>query len=214
MGHTTLNCKLVLAMLILGLALARTASASTVTIDFDGLSGGDGSPFTSYMEYGFTVTAITNNWLVAQDGGNPGPFIYFLAQPNQVITATIAVTEGGSQFSFNSIDLYSSITTIPYTFTGLLNGNQVFSVSGVVPLTFGNFETVMNPYSADHIDTLDVTLTNSPGSCCRNPMGLDNIVLTPAAATSEPSSLLLLGSGIAALSAVRRKATGKGRGSR
>ena len=56
----------------------------------------------------------------------------------------------------------------------------------------------MNPYSSDSIDTLDVTLTNSARSTS-NPMGLDNIVVTPAASTPEPASLLLVVSGIATL---------------
>ena len=65
------------------------------------------------MEFGFTVTALTNDWVVGQNYGNPAPFIYFVAQPNQMLTETIAVTEGSGKFRFNSIDLYSSITTNP-----------------------------------------------------------------------------------------------------
>jgi hypothetical protein len=62
-------------------------------------------------------------------------------------------------------------------------------VFGEVGLTFGNFSTVLNPDSSASIDTLDVLLTNDPGPCCSNPMGLDNIVLTPSAITPEPISL-------------------------
>jgi hypothetical protein len=148
-------------LFLLFLILGHAASASNITIDFNGISGSDGSPFTSYMESGFTVSAVTNQWLVAQSGGNPGPFIYFLAQPSDVITAAIEVTDGGMPFKFDSIDLYSSITPIPYTFVGLLNNNVVFTVSGTVPNTFGNFATVLNPDANFTIDTLEVSLTNS-----------------------------------------------------
>jgi hypothetical protein len=186
---------LVLSFLLLG----HAASASNITIDFNGISGGDGSPFMIYMESGFTVSPVTNQWLVGQSGGNPGPFIYFVAQPSDMITATIQVTDGGAPFKFDSIDLYSSITPIPYTFVGLLDGNVVFTVDGTVPNTFGNFATVLNPDANLTIDTLDVSLTNSPGPCCSNPMGLDNIVLTTAANTPEPASLALVLTGVGGL---------------
>lgn len=199
------NLKVVLALEILLVSvLAHVALASNITIDFNKISGTDGSSFTSYMEFGFTVTALTNDWVVGQNYGNPPPFIYFVAQPNQTLTETIAVTDGGAKFNFSSIDLYSSITTIPYTFTGFLGQNQVFTASGVVPNTFGNFATVLNPYSTVKIDTLDVTLTDAAPPCCSNPMGLDNIVLTPAT-TPEPASVLLIVSGIATLRLSQRR---------
>lgn len=200
MRNRLLNLKVVLAVVILLVSiLSHVALASNITIDFNGLFGADGSPFTNYTEFGSLVSAVSNNWLVGQNYGNPAPFIYFVAQPQQMITATIAVTDGGAPFTFSSIDLYSSITTIPYTFTGFIGGNQVFTVSGEVPHTFGNFARVMNPYSSDSIDTLDVTLTNSTPPCCSNPMGLDNIVVATAASTPEPANLLLFVSGIASL---------------
>jgi hypothetical protein len=213
MGRKLPNLKMVLAVVILLVsALSHVTLASNITIDFNGISGADGSPFTSYMEFGFTVTAaLTNGWLVGQSFGNPPPYIYFVAQPNQFLTETIAVTDGGAKFSFSQIDLYSSITTIPYTFTGFLGQNQVFTTSGIVPNTFGNFATVMNPFSTVQIDTLDVTLTDAAPLCCSNPMGLDNIVLTPAASTPEPASLLMAISGIATLGLSWRRVLDSGR---
>lgn len=193
------NYKLVLALVLLALALNSSALASDLTINFGGLYGDEGLPFTSYTEFGFMASAVSNNWIVAP--WEPVPL--FFAQPDQMIAATIAVTEGGASFTFRSIDLYSSITTIPYTFTGLLAGKQVFTVSGKVPNTFGNFATVMSPYSGDLIDTLDVTLTDSTPPCCSNRMGLDNIVVGMPGSTPEPASMLLLGSGITVLSLLR-----------
>jgi hypothetical protein len=53
-------------LIVLGCGFAVSAHASSTTIDFNGISGGEGSQFTSYMEYGFTVSPVTNNWLVSQ----------------------------------------------------------------------------------------------------------------------------------------------------
>jgi hypothetical protein len=199
MRRKLLDFRVVLAVVILLVSvLSHVALASNITIDFNGLSGADGSPFTNYTEYGFMVSAVSNNWLVGQNYGNPAPFIYFTTGTME----TIAVTDGGALFAFSSIDLYASLTKIPYTFTGFLGGNQVFTVSGEVPNTFGNFATVMNPYSTDSIDTLDVTLTNPSQS---NPMGLDNIVVMSQGSTPEPTSLLLFVSGIATLGLSRRR---------
>jgi hypothetical protein len=160
------------------------------TIDFNGLATngcsflGDCGPFTSYTESGFTVSAVSGNWLAASG------FITFINPPTT--TASVTVTAAGVPFSFSSIDLYSSITPIPYIFTGLLNGNTVFTASGTVPNTFGNFAKVSNPDGTDMIDTLQVTLSNPP-ACCSNPVGLDNIVVD---SVPEPPTLSLLSMGI------------------
>ena len=81
-----------------------------------------------------------------------------------------------------SVDLSSSTTTIPYVIKGIRNSAVVFTLNGTLPNTFGQFRTVTNP-NAVTVDTVTIALTNAAASCCRNPMGLDNIVFgdTPAA---------------------------------
>ena len=152
-------------------------STSPVTIAFDGLSH-NGSAFTAYSQGGFTVSPASGRWIALTTYGNPLPSIIFnrsAAQPT--ITAAVTITAGGSGFRFQSVDLYSSITTIPYVFTGRLNSNQVFSVSAEEGNTFGSFVTVANPNATDTIDTLVITLSNPETPCCPNPVGLDNIVV-------------------------------------
>jgi hypothetical protein len=191
-----------------------STAVGATTIDFNGLVGnnncGNGftgcAPFTSYTESGFTVAPLSGNWLVGDRFGNPPPFIVFTNPPST--TASIAVTDAGAPFSFSSIDLYSSITPIPYTFTGLLNGNMVFTTSGTVPNTFGNFASVSNSHGTDVIDTLQVTLSNPPG--LPNPVGLDNIVVSASGTVvPEPSTLALLSIciGLTGLGMMRRRAT-------
>jgi len=57
------NPKVVLAVVILLVSvMGHVALASNITINFDGLSGADGSQFTTYTEFGFTVSALSDNW--------------------------------------------------------------------------------------------------------------------------------------------------------
>ena len=94
-------------------------------------------------------------------------------------TGSVVITHAGVPFSFSSIDLYALyFTPFNYTFTGLLNGNTVFTDSGTVTVdvnAIGNIERVSNPNATDVIDALQMTLSNPvPGT---NPLGLDNIVV-------------------------------------
>ncbi len=155
-----------------------TSMATTpVTITFGSLAI-NGAAITTYSEEGFDLIASGQSWQVRTTYGKPLPFIYFDAAAGAApATGIITITDGGAPFRFNSVDLYSSTTAIPYTFTGLLGSTVVFSVTGTQPQTFGNFATVVNPDAGASIDTLVISLTNAPAPCCGNPVGLDNIVL-------------------------------------
>jgi hypothetical protein len=152
-------------------------ATTRVTITFTGLSD-DGLPFTTYTESGVIVTATEGTWLENTSFGNPAPFIWFsLPAGAPATTASVRVTAGGQPFMFVSVDVYSSITPIPYTFTGLKSGATVFTVAATEPNTFGNFATVASGHAGDVIDALVISLTNPQTDCCDNPMGLDNIVI-------------------------------------
>ena len=86
------------------------------------------------------------------------------------------VSGGGQTFTFQSVDLYSSTTKIPYRIVGLRGGDVIFTLDDQLPNTFGQFRKVDSSSSAA-IDTLRIALTNNAAPCCSNPMGLDNIVL-------------------------------------
>ena len=174
---------------------------NATTIGFDGLSV-DGSSFSTYTESGFTVQPVSGDWLVRTTYGNPSPFIYFTGTQEQSLTAGISVTNGGSAFQFSSVDLYSSITTIPYTFIGFFNSMVVFTETGTVPNTMGAFATVLNQYSSSFIDALEITLVNPAGGCSTcvdNPVGLDDVVLLEATTVPEPTVFSLLFVGLVSL---------------
>jgi hypothetical protein len=147
-----------------------------VTCTFGGLLV-DEQTLASYTESGITVVATAGGWQARTGFGKPAPSILFITPAGELETGQVEVTAGGSAFSFVSVDLYSSITSIPYIFTGLMGSTTVFSVSGTVPHTMGTFATIANPNAGDLIDTLDIELTNGV-ACCQSPMGLDNVRLT------------------------------------
>jgi hypothetical protein len=161
-----------------------TTSPSDPTITFSGLTS-DGvctvpdSPSPScavrtYAESGFTVSTTSGAWFVRTDYGNPAPFILFEALAGS--SGAIQVTAGGAAFGFKSVDLYSSLTPIAYTITGLRKSTTAFTMANTLPNTFGDFVTVVNPQAAATIDTLVISLSNATAG--PSPMGLDNIVVT------------------------------------
>ena len=162
------------------------SSPTRVTIGFSGLAGNAGA-FSTYAESGFTVSvtgpsSFTRDWEVATSYGNPAPFIQFSVPAGSSPTSgAISVSGSSAAFRLASVDLYSSLTPIPYELRGFLNGTAVFTATGTVPNTFGSFQTVINPYAGVLVDSVTIVLTNPAPVCCGNPVGLDNIVLLTAA---------------------------------
>ena len=115
-----------------------------VTVGFNGLTANAAS-VTTYTESGVTVSATSGPWVASTTFGNPAPFIQFYASPGTTVTGEVRVAAGGSVFSFYSVDLYSSITPIPYTIRGIRNGSSVFTLTDTLPNTFGAFRTVAKP---------------------------------------------------------------------
>jgi hypothetical protein len=154
--------------------------AGTATIGFNGL-GNNLSPFAIQRESGHVITPAAGQWVVGTTYGRPAPYILFTRSGPETVSAEIQVIAEGAAFRFSSVDLYSSVTPIPYVFEGFLRDKQVFSTAGTVPNTFGNFATVRNPFAAEAITTLTIRLDNPAPGCvvgpCPNPVGLDNIVV-------------------------------------
>ena len=196
-----LNYSWCVALAALGAGCLLSRPAPATTINFDGLSAG--APFTGYAQSGFTVAPVSGTWLV-DAYGNPGPSVEFMdTQGVGGQTSSLAVALGGQAFTFDAIDLYSSVTPIPYTLVGTLGGQTVFSTSGTVPNTFGNFATVSSIDPGAVIDRLEVALTTV--AFPYNPYGVDNIVVSAAASpVPESPSLWLLASALATLGGVGR----------
>jgi hypothetical protein len=129
-----------------------------------------------YAESGYAIST-SGNWQGKTTFGNPGPFIEFVTPPSTMGVGTLTLFASDHHpFVLRSIDVYSSITPIPYTISGVRNFGVVFSLSDTLPNTFGTFKTVVSTHQSDLVDTVSIQLTN-PSTCCQNPMGVDNIVV-------------------------------------
>jgi hypothetical protein len=146
-----------------------------VTITFSQLPGGGFTPFGSSDESGFTITATVRAWEVMGGYGNPMPSIIFRRQTSEPDTdGEVRITSNGAPFVFTSVDIYSSVTPIPYVITGAAQSREVLVLTGRVPNTFGHFAPVPSP-TAVMIDALVIRLTNPATLCCGNPVGIDNV---------------------------------------
>jgi len=189
---------------VFGFMPASGESAPISVLTFEGVSAG---AFAGYTQDGFDVTPASGTWFGRTTYGAPAPFVFFegFAYLEPPTAASLEVTAGGDLFTFDSVDLYSSVTKIPWEFTGFLGAVQVFSTSGELGNTFGQFENVINPSAGVEIDRLVITLTQPTNATCptcdKNPMGPDNIAVRRV---PEPSALLL-GATFVAVSWRRRR---------
>jgi hypothetical protein len=155
---------------------AGVASTPCPALGFDDV-GAPGATVTTYTKCGFTVTATAANWTAWTGYGNPAPFIGFMSAGGVTGAGEVRVTSSAGRFTFQSVDIYSSTTPIPYVITGLANSATVFTIQATQPNTFGKFATVTNPNATAQVDTLVIRLTNPAAPCCANPVGLDNIAV-------------------------------------
>jgi hypothetical protein len=128
--------------------------------------------FTTYSESTFTVNTGSLPWALI---GEPSEYVAFWSGPGVTSTGELTVVPTQPQFHFNSIDIYSQATSIPYQITGTGPGGTVFTLSGTVPNPSGGFVHLTNPYASSPIDQLSIQLTNTSPACCSNYVGVDNI---------------------------------------
>ena len=190
------------ALFLAALAAVSAAGVRAEVITFDGLTGGNGSAFTTYTEAGFTVTPTTGSWYQGTSFGDPTPSLVSGGVFGGPADNSITITNGG-QFTFTSIDFAGSTTSdADYTFTGTLGGSNVFTVTGVEPPP-QVFSTILSGVSGDIIDTL-VIETDLVSNDANQSVNLDNIVVN-SSATPEPGTMGLIAAGLTLLGFIKRR---------
>ena len=165
------------------------------TIGFNDLSGSQNDPFSFYTEAGFMVfPAGGEPWVQNIVYGKPAPSVIFNRPRDapELWAGMFIRAEGGSNFTFAAVDLYSSVTPIPYRFLAYDEGMPVFDFTATMPNTMGQFKTADNPYGDVAMDLLYIELVNPFVAVGGNPVGFDNVVVSMVRAVPEPATIWLL----------------------
>jgi hypothetical protein len=191
-------------MLVAIAALAASAPSSAAVITFDDLPGSNGTPIAPYYQE-------DEFWLIPHSGGDqwlkstygkPGPSAIFnreRGEPEQWAGMHVFPFDT-DPFQFRSIDLYSSVTPIPYRFLGYFDGILMFDISGTMGNSFGQFATLTNPLAETWLHVLYVELVNPYVAFGGNPVGFDNLVLNREfASVPEPGVWAALATALAIL---------------
>lgn len=197
----------VLSLLLLAAFAAAMvpATAYADTITFVGPIGPI-DPGNPTVEGIFTYDVLSGQ-LFRDSDGNPGEDMEGSSSGGGGVLRVVRDDIAGGLFTFDASDIrFEFDMPVQITFTGLLNGitqgTDVFTTTG--DSTWSTVSSINLAGVA--INELDVTL-NATSTTATD---IDNLVLTPVAgSTPEPSSLLLLGSGVAGLAGVVRRKLAK-----
>jgi len=160
-------------------------------INFSGLSGPNGTPYTGHTEGDFTVTVTGGIWQQSLAYGNPIPSI--LDGPiGAPAVGTLFITDNVDLFTFGSLSFSSNNGDSSYDIQGFLGATMVYHQTGTLAGSFTpfSFKTLLSDSPSLQLDSLLINLVPGDGVTSIN---LDNIGV---ATIPEPSSLALLAAAV------------------
>ncbi len=194
--------KFLLVVVALALAFALNAPktfASSNLVTNGSFETGD---FTGWTTGGnFEDTEVVTGAFYDYTGAEDGTY-YAVMGPvgsDGTLSQTISDTAGAHYtFSF----WFNAVGDNPSDFSAYWNGTQLLSLTN--PTTGGVWTQYSYSVTGTGSDTLSFAFRDDPAF-----MALDNVSVTPGGSTPEPSSILLLGTGVVALGGMARRKLGR-----